>query len=92
MENIPSPRDKNEGVFSCWGRLKLKLPCIRGLRRHTTTRQRSVGNPGGGFRYDPLSYAQNFDQGWDEMNDEDSTKRDFSARYAAPSFKSHGDK
>ncbi|KAM2811675.1 hypothetical protein COP1_044291 [Malus domestica] len=88
MENIPSTEDKNEGVFSCWGRLKLKLPWIR---RYTIARQRSVGNPRGGFRYDPLSYAQNFDDVWNQMNDEDFAKRGFLARYAAPSFKSHGD-
>lgn len=91
MDQVPSPENTNQGLLSCWGRLKLKIPWKRRLRRYTTTRQRSIGNPGGGFRYDALSYSQNFDDGWDEM-DEDSSQRGFSARYAAPSFKSCGDK
>ncbi|KAK4560009.1 hypothetical protein RGQ29_008985 [Quercus rubra] len=44
-----------------------------------------------GFNYDPLSYAQNFDEGWDE-DDEEFAQRGFSARFAAPSAKSPGDK
>lgn len=35
------------------------------------------------FRYSPLSYAQNFDQGVED-NDEDTILVDFSSRYAAP--------
>lgn len=89
MDQVPSPKNTNQGLLSCWGCLKLKLPWTARLRRYTNTRQRSIRNPGAGFRYDPLSYAQNFDDGWDEM-DEDSSKRGFSARYAAPSFNSSG--
>lgn len=91
MDRIPPPSDKKENLFSCWGRLKLKLPWIRELGRQATTRQRSVGNQGS-YRYDRVSYEKNFDDGsWDKMN-EDSSQRSFSARYAAPSFKSYGDK
>ncbi|KAL6983098.1 hypothetical protein U1Q18_016491 [Sarracenia purpurea var. burkii] len=40
---------------------------------------------GGGFRsYDPLSYSQNFDDGWGDEDDEDSTYNWFSSRYAPP--------
>ncbi|KAK7282918.1 hypothetical protein RIF29_12039 [Crotalaria pallida] len=75
-----SPRSKAEGGWlSCWGRLKLKLPWAK---------QRSTYKHVGGFRYDPLSYAQNFDEGnWVE-DDEESLSRGFSARYAALSTKS----
>lgn len=66
--------------FSCWGCLKLKLPWAK---RHGAYR------PVGGFRYDPLSYAQNFDDGCIDDNEE-TTRRGFSARYAAPAAKSYG--
>ncbi|CAK9163649.1 unnamed protein product [Ilex paraguariensis] len=87
------------GLFSCWGRLKLMLPWKR--RKRSQTRQRNVRvsyrnvtrkskgtRQVGGFRYDALSYAQNFDEScWDDGN-EDSSYRGFSSRYAAPSSKS----
>jgi len=77
METSPSSPRRSKtgggGLLSCFGRLKLKLPWKR----------RTVG----GFRYDPLSYAQNFDDGKWEEDDEESLGRGFSARYAAPSSK-----
>lgn len=92
--------DEATGLLSCWGRLKLKLPWRKPrIWRDTRRRaqQRSVcfnigaafraknPKPAGGFKYDPLSYAQNFDDGcWDE-GDVDSLSRGFSSRYAAPS-------
>lgn len=89
MEGIPSPRNADEGSLSCWGCLKLKLPWTRRRRRRRyciscAIRPRSRGTKhGGGFKYDPLSYAQNFDEGFDE-DDEEFLQRGFSARYAAP--------
>ncbi|KAK7311722.1 hypothetical protein RJT34_10033 [Clitoria ternatea] len=71
-----SPRSKTEGG-SCWGCLKLKLPWTKRTRTY---------KPVGGFRYDPLSYAQNFDDGLVE-DDEEALHRGFSARYAALSAK-----
>ncbi|RYR42142.1 hypothetical protein HN51_018603 [Arachis hypogaea] len=75
-----SPRSKVEGgLLSCFGRLKFKLPW----------RKRSAGGANksvGGFRYDPLGYAQNFDEGCVE-DDEESLRHGFSARYAASSNK-----
>lgn len=65
----------NGGWLSCWGRLKMKLPWTK-----RTSSYKAVG----GFKYDPLSYAQNFDEGLVE-DDEESLHRGFSARYAAPS-------
>ncbi|KAK7351547.1 hypothetical protein VNO77_11089 [Canavalia gladiata] len=79
MENGSSPRSRSDGGWlSCWGRVKLKFPWAK---------RTSSYKPAGGFRYDPLSYAQNFDEGWME-DDEESLYRGFSARYAAPSAKS----
>ncbi|GFS44103.1 hypothetical protein Acr_00g0088450 [Actinidia rufa] len=100
MERDASPRDNTHDQLSCWGRLRLKLPWAQRVSRGTTQRSfgwRKITNtfktkrqrtPGGGFKYDPLSYAQNFDPGWDVEDGEDSLYRGFSSRYAAPSFKS----
>ncbi|KAJ4701503.1 Asialoglycoprotein receptor 2 like [Melia azedarach] len=95
-----SPRSTDEaagGLLSCWGRFKLKLPWTKRRIWRDTRRQTNVcwniaaafraknPKPAGGFKYDPLSYAQNFDEGcWDEGN-VDSLSRGFSSRYAAPS-------
>ncbi|URD93727.1 NHL repeat-containing protein [Musa troglodytarum] len=38
----------------------------------------------GGFGYDPLSYALNFDEGLGSDSDGESVRRGFSARYATP--------
>jgi hypothetical protein len=83
LETSPSSPIRSKtgggGLLSCFGRLKLKLP----WKRRTNNTYRTVG----GFRYDPLSYAQNFDDGNLEEDDEESLGRGFSARYAAPSAK-----
>ncbi|GMN40193.1 hypothetical protein TIFTF001_009418 [Ficus carica] len=86
MEGIPSPKSSDqEGWLSCWGYLKLKLPWRRRTRRRYTTARhlRSKSSAEAGFGYDPLSYAQNFDEGWDE-EDPDQLTRGFSARFVAP--------
>ena len=76
MEKSSSLRSKtNGGRLSCWGHLKLKLPWAKRTNSY---------KPIGGFNYDHLSYAQNFDEGWVE-DDEESLHRGFSARYATPS-------
>lgn len=74
MEKSSSLKNTARGSFlSCWGYVKLKVWTKR------TNSYKSVG----GFGYDPLSYAQNFDEGIME-EDEDSSCRRFSARFAAP--------
>ncbi|WCJ35660.1 hypothetical protein M5689_016904 [Euphorbia peplus] len=113
-----SPRngeeEEKEGPFSCWGRLKLKLPWTKkrrigsssssssNSRANLTTQRRRSGwkimrvfdtrktraGGGGGFRYDPLSYAQNFDEGLLDDDDEDALFRGFSSRFAPPSSRS----
>lgn len=99
MERISTTRGK-AGLLSCWGWLKLKLPwrkrkiwsdtiSIReedeslGCNMNIASAFRSK-RPKTGFMYDPSSYAQNFDEGcWDDDN-EDYYSRGFSSRYAAP--------
>lgn len=79
MEKSSSLKSTSDGgLFSCWGCLKLKVPW---------TKRASSFRPVGGYKYDPLSYAQNFDEGCLD-DDEESSRRGFSARYAAPSTKS----
>ncbi|KAL7175807.1 hypothetical protein ACSBR2_029405 [Camellia fascicularis] len=92
--------DDQQELLSCWGRLKLKLKLNLPLERRRRSQRSQRSTVGwnltnifkskqprsAGFRYDPLSYAQNFDEGWDE-DDEDSLHRGFSSRYAAPSLK-----
>ncbi|KAG5052658.1 hypothetical protein AAZX31_02G203000 [Glycine max] len=74
MEKSSSTR--RTSLLSCWGCLKLKLPW---------TRRTSTYKPVGGFGYDPLSYAQNFDEGcMDDEEDEPTSRRRFSDRFAAP--------
>lgn len=97
MEKITYPRSAdNEGLLSCLGCLKFKLPwtgqrAVTSSSTSTYPRKRGVDKLGSRFRYDPLSYALNFDEGWDD-DDEEVFQRGFSARYAAPSSKTHGDK
>ena len=86
----PSRNTNEEGLLSCWGRLKLKLPWtkrkIRSLGNSITAAFRAKQpRPVGGFRYDPLSYAQNFDDGCGDDDTEGALYRGFSSRYAAPS-------
>ncbi|XP_022845032.1 uncharacterized protein LOC111368074 [Olea europaea var. sylvestris] len=56
------------------------------IRRFNKTGRCKTGK----FRYDPLSYALNFDNGWQgqngQMQDDDQVFRDFSSRYAAIPF------
>ncbi|KAE8658683.1 putative pentatricopeptide repeat-containing protein [Hibiscus syriacus] len=84
---------EEEGLLSCWGRLKLKLPCtkrkIKALGNNiTATFMPKQRRPVGGFRYDPLSYAQNFDNGYGDGDPQGSLYHGFSYRFAAPSSRS----
>uniref|UniRef100_A0A0D9W836 Uncharacterized protein n=1 Tax=Leersia perrieri TaxID=77586 RepID=A0A0D9W836_9ORYZ len=68
-------------VASCWGRLGLAALWHRLLQLRLARRRRRHGGRtsilgGGGLNYDPLSYAQNFDDG--------SLDPDFTARFAPP--------
>lgn len=103
-----------EGLPSCWGRLKLKLgwtkrrvmpsaaaatsksnrgvDCSCDITDITVVFKLKQPKPIGGFRYDPLSYAQNFDDFCCDHEDVDSAERRFSSRYAAPLPRSVGNK
>jgi hypothetical protein len=68
---------------SCWGRFGVAA-LWRRLRQHISMarRRRRLGRSilgAGGLNYDPLSYAQNFDDGCIEEREPD-----FSARFAPP--------
>ncbi|CAA2995321.1 Hypothetical predicted protein [Olea europaea subsp. europaea] len=67
--------DKEKFKVSCWGFFK-EMFSLLSLRNRTNRKL-----PAGNFRYSPLSYAQNFDEG----NNEDDSYGSFSSRYAAPS-------
>ncbi|KAL2529684.1 Uncharacterized protein Fot_22285 [Forsythia ovata] len=60
---------------SCWGFFKQMLSWMS-LRNRTNHKL-----PPGNFRYSPLSYSQNFDEG----NNDDDSFGTFSSRYAVPS-------
>lgn len=76
--------NNKHGFFSCWGRLN-PASAWRKLRQWTERRRgrrvRLHLKKRKSFKYDPLSYAQNFDEGdWDE---EESPGRGFSSRFTA---------
>ncbi|KAK8684031.1 hypothetical protein V6N13_040068 [Hibiscus sabdariffa] len=82
---------KEEELLSCCGRFKLRLPGTRRKLRSlgysiTAAFRAKRTRPVGGFKYDPLSYAQNFDDGYGYGDDdpEGAVYRGFSSRYAAP--------
>lgn len=72
------------GLLSCWG--MLRLPSLwQSLRRRCRIRFRRdrSGVRRGSFRYDPLSYARNFDEGCQEDDEEENDRCVFSSRFAA---------
>lgn len=102
MEKSSSTKDPNEETVLalCWDWFKLKFLC-RGSSC-SSTRKRRVGckscdvtealstrrrKSSVNFKYDPLSYAQNFDDGCLVDENLDSASRELSSRFAAPSSK-----
>lgn len=97
MERLPALDEEEgeesvrqrRGIFSCWGRLRLAAVWRR-LKRFQSERGRSRGNKlytrRGSLNYDPLSYAQNFDDGGFEGDEEEGERirRNFSSRFAPP--------
>lgn len=84
-------------LVSCWDRFKLKF-LWRG-RSCSSTRKKRVGckscdvtealstrrrKSSISFKYDPLSYAQNFDDGYSVDENLDSASRALSSRFPAP--------
>ncbi|CAN6235904.1 unnamed protein product [Urochloa humidicola] len=75
-------------MASCWGRFGVAA-LWRRLRQHIVLarRRRRLGRSSilgaGGLNYDPLSYAQNFDDGFLEEREPDFTARFAPARHAS---------
>ncbi|PIN03156.1 hypothetical protein CDL12_24322 [Handroanthus impetiginosus] len=69
--------------ISCWGRFILMFSQRRKLK-NVTRRKRGRKSSACAFKYSPLSYSQNFDDGHDwEMDGHDSPYHAFSSRYVA---------
>ncbi|KAK4390851.1 hypothetical protein Sango_2148400 [Sesamum angolense] len=90
-----SSGDPEDEMSSCWGRFVLILSRKRGPRKSRKAKNSSScfsfsksgrrAQQFGAFRYSPLSYAQNFDEGHEwEDDDQDAFFRGFSSRYAVP--------
>ncbi|GMH14063.1 hypothetical protein Nepgr_015904 [Nepenthes gracilis] len=94
--SAPSVEENGEETLSCGGCLKMKLPWTK--RRDNYMKHKTNGcnitatlcsptkkpKPRGGFRYDPLSYAQNFDDGGLKDDNGDYYSRGFSSRFVVP--------
>ncbi|KAJ8511152.1 hypothetical protein OPV22_001586 [Ensete ventricosum] len=80
-ETAVAQHQKLSGLFSCWGKLRL-ASLWRSLRRCGSRRGRLYVKPGS-FRYDPVSYSQNFDDGGRDGDEEWGYHRVFPSRLAA---------
>ncbi|KAK1300417.1 hypothetical protein QJS10_CPB13g00290 [Acorus calamus] len=94
MNRFPSFEEQQQsevetGLCSCWGQIRLLFDPWKKMRRQASLRWGLIlSKPRqperGSFRYDPLSYARNFDDG--RLDDEeDNINHGFSLRFAAPS-------
>uniref|UniRef100_A0A5K1C0P5 Uncharacterized protein n=1 Tax=Nymphaea colorata TaxID=210225 RepID=A0A5K1C0P5_9MAGN len=92
MEEHHSPHGE-EGLVkfnSCWGRVRGRLKRWWRLTRKLRRRRPCCRTKPGSFRYDPLSYSQNFDEGTWEMDEEEHQCRGYMARFALPITKPAG--
>ena len=78
MEIEGPEKKKSKESTSIWKCLKSKISS--GKKEGTTSK-----NEHGKFSYDAVSYAQNFDDGLANADDEEGSSRSFSARYAVAS-------
>lgn len=90
---------REDQMHSCWGRFKLVFSRSRNQRKLKDSssnnnnsssfisfpflKSKKRGKQSEAFRYSPLSYAQNFDDGI-EWEADDPDFRGFTSRYAAP--------
>ncbi|KAL1546808.1 hypothetical protein AAHA92_23357 [Salvia divinorum] len=89
---------REDQMHSCWGRFMLVFSRSRNQRKLKNSsnsnnsscfisfpfsKSKERGKQSDAFRYSPLSYAQNFDDGI-EWEADDQDFRGFSSRYAAP--------
>lgn len=88
-EDVDAYHRTHGAMASCWGRFGAAA-LWRRLRHHLSVarRRRRRGRSllgAGGLNYDPLSYAQNFDDGCLEEREPDFSARFAPARHAAGS-------
>ncbi|KAL2250028.1 UNVERIFIED_CONTAM: hypothetical protein Sindi_2476500 [Sesamum indicum] len=85
----------DEEMSSCWGRFILMLSRKSRKAKNSSScfsfsKSKTRAQQFGAFRYSPLSYAQNFDEGHEwEDEDQDAFFRGFSSRYAVPVSSNH---
>ncbi|CAN6450826.1 unnamed protein product [Victoria cruziana] len=85
MDEQTSPHGEDLVKFnSCWGRLRGRLKRWCRLTSELRRRRRCYKAKPGSFRYDPLSYSQNFDEGSWEMDEAENQCRGYMARFALP--------
>ncbi|XP_057968339.1 uncharacterized protein LOC131157900 [Malania oleifera] len=86
-ETLDSPSDERPRLIrasSSWLRSRAQdLPEIRDKCRNIMSRIGRSRRQSHDFRYDPLSYALNFDEGFEESYDDEFPLRNFSARLPA---------
>lgn len=70
------------GMFSCWGRFRVASLWRRLKQFQNKRRRRNNLLRSGGLNYDPLSYAQNFDEGlYDDQEEARMLQQNFSTRF-----------
>lgn len=82
---VSSPKQRLFRSSSAWQKSSTRdLPDIKEKCRNLISRiGRHRKNNSADFRYDPLSYALNFDEGFDDAGDVEFPLRNFSARLPA---------
>ncbi|KAJ3706763.1 hypothetical protein LUZ61_010468 [Rhynchospora tenuis] len=75
--------EQQHAVLSCWGRFGLAAIWRRLKQFQNQRRRRNNFLRSGGLNYDPLSYAQNFDEGaYDDREEAGMLRQNFSVRFA----------
>jgi hypothetical protein len=87
MERLTALEERDDtepqpGSLSCWGRFHLSTLWRRLKQYQNQRRRRNNLLRSGGLNYDPLSYAQNFDEGaYDDREDAGMLQQNFSTRF-----------
>lgn len=82
LEEREDTEQHHPGFLSCWGRLHPASLWRRLKQFQKQRRRRNNLLRSGGLNYDPLSYAQNFDEGaYDDREDAGMLQQNFSTRF-----------